>query len=305
MTPDRSPPGRYVIVSPVKNEERYVELTLQSVAGQSIRPERWIIVDDGSVDGTAAMLSNFASRHSWIEVVRRPSGRERRPGAAVIDAFNAGLERIRDVPHEYVVKLDCDVELPRDYFERLLAKFVEFPRLGIASGVYLEAHSTGWQVVPMPPYHAAGASKVLDRACFQEIGGFVCDRGWDTVDEIRAQVRGWQTRHFDDIHFRHLKPEGSGIGSWRTNLMHGEVYYLTGGGSAFLVLKVVHRMVTAEPRILGGLALFWGYARFWLARRSRLVSKEESRRYRRLLNQRIIQRLRIVDKPSTVANQRT
>ena len=102
-------------------------------------------------------------------------------------AFAQGLSAASDLAFDYVVKLDCDLELPDDYFARLLAHFEAEPRLGIASGVYLEENATGhWQPVAMPDYHAAGASKVVRMECFHDIGGFVCERGWDTVDEVRA-----------------------------------------------------------------------------------------------------------------------
>jgi poly-beta-1,6-N-acetyl-D-glucosamine synthase len=281
-------PPRYLIVSPVKDEERYVERTLRSVTLQTVLPVRWIIVDDGSKDGTAEIVRRYVRDHPWIEMVWRDNSGARQPGSAVMHAFYHGLQQAQGVSFDYLVKLDCDLELPHDYFERLLERFEAEPRLGIASGVYLEEGAKGWNAVRMPAYHAAGASKVMRVRCFEEMGGFVRERGWDTVDEVRAQVKGWATRHFTDIQFRHLKPEGSGIGSLRTNLMHGDVYYLTGGGLPFLLLKVAHRMFSGSPLLLGGMAMLWGYLRSCGSRRQRLVSEVEARHYRRLLNQRLL-----------------
>ena len=139
----------------------------------------------------------------------------------------------------------------------------------------------------MPTYHAAGACKVMRLKCFDEIGGFVPERGWDTVDEIRAQTRGWDTRHFADLPFRHLKPEGSGIGTLRTSRMHGEVFYLTGGGLFFLALKVAHRALTGRPPLIAGAALLWGYLRLRLAGRPTLLDAQQTHHYRRLLNSRL------------------
>ena len=284
---ESAPPIRYLIVSPVKDEERHVERTLRSVTCQTVVPVRWIIVDDGSKDATASIVRKYAERHPYIQLVSRTNSGARQPGSAVMHAFYHGLQHAGGVPHDYIVKLDCDLELPADYFESLLSHFERDPRLGIASGVYLEESESGWQAVPMPEYHAAGASKVMRTRCFDEIGGFVRERGWDTVDEVRAQVKGWTTRHIPEIQFRHLKPEGSGIGSVRTNLMHGDVYYLTGGGPLFLALKVAHRMISGSPPLVGGLAMLWGYLRCLVARRQRLVTSDEARHYRRLLNARV------------------
>jgi glycosyltransferase involved in cell wall biosynthesis len=279
---------RYLVVSPVKDEERHVERTLDTVAAQTVRPARWIIVDDGSTDRTPEILRRYAEGRGWIEVATRRNDGARQPGSAVMNAFYHGLERVRPADYDYIVKLDCDVDLPADYFERLFGEFERDSRLGIASGIYLEESAGSWQAISMPAYHAAGASKVMRTRCFEDIGGFVRERGWDTVDEVRAQVRGWRTRHFPEVQFRHLKPEGSGIGSVRTNAMHGDVYFLTGGGPLFLLFKAAHRMIAGSPPVVGGLAMLYGYARSALSGRARLVTPEEAQHYRRLLNRRIL-----------------
>jgi poly-beta-1,6-N-acetyl-D-glucosamine synthase len=201
----------YVIVSPVKDEERHVELTLRSVCAQTVVPTRWVIVNDGSTDGTAEIVATYARQYPFIKVVDHPKGGSRQPGGRVIKAFNYGRDAI-DVPYDFIVKLDCDLSFEPDYFERLLANFRADDRLGIASGTYAELNAFGrWQPVRMPAYHAFGASKVLRRACFDEIDGFVEAKGWDTVDEIRAWSKGWRTGHFIDLPTRHHKPEGSDL----------------------------------------------------------------------------------------------
>jgi glycosyltransferase involved in cell wall biosynthesis len=283
---------KYLVISPVKDEGLYVEHTLRSMIAQTVQPLRWIIVDDGSRDQTPEILDRYQKNHGFIRVVRNSPGQIRQPGSGVIRAFNRGLETAGDLDYDFIVKLDCDLSFDADYFEKLLHAFSEHPRLGIASGVYQEASEDGrWIEVPMPSYHAAGASKVVRRACFEEIGGFVAARGWDTVDEIRAMALGWDSRHFSEFKLRHLKPEGSGIGSIRTNMMHGEIYYLTGGSKLFFALKVVHRAIH-RPFLIGGLALFWGYMRAVTQRRQRLVSAEEARCYRSLLNGRLTSKLK-------------
>lgn len=296
---------RYVVVSPVKDESRFVERTLRSMAAQTHRPERWVIVDDASSDGTLPIVESFAREHAWIRVVRRQQRGAREPGAAVMHAFYAGLALAREVDHDYVVKLDCDVDLPPDYFGRILHAFDARPRLGIASGVYLEEGQAGWTPIRMPEYHAAGACKVIRRRCFDEIGGFVSARGWDTVDEIRARSAGWATTHFPDLEFLHLKPEGSGIGSVRTCVLHGDVHYVTGGGLLFLAFKCAHRMVVGKPPVVGGLAIAYGYLRAALRPCSRLVSQREAREYQRLLNRRLVpRRTRPHAAPTAVATER-
>jgi glycosyltransferase involved in cell wall biosynthesis len=287
MTVRDSDQVRYVIVSPVKDEERYVELTLRSLIEQTVKPVRWVIVDDGSSDNTPRILERYAANHDWIQVVRIERDSKRDLGITEIRAFATGYERVKNLPCDFIVKLDCDLRIPPDYFERVFAGFRDNERLGIASGVFLEDHGGRWLPAHMPVYHAAGASKVVRRRCFEDIGGFVLYRGWDTIDEIKAGMKGWETRHFPDVTFYHLRREGSAMGFRRTNMLHGEIYYLTGGGAVFFLLKVLHRMGSGIPPVLGGLAMLWGYLKCHLGGRSRGVSREEARAYRQLLNRRV------------------
>ena len=115
----------------------------------------------------------------------------------------------------------------------------------------MEKTKDGWHPSPGPLYHAFGASKMVRAKCFEEIGGFIPSRGWDTIDEIRAQMAGWRTCHVRELKLYHLKPEGSGMGFMRTHAMHGEISYLTGGGVLFFILKVWSRMLFAKPICLG------------------------------------------------------
>jgi len=283
-----SRPANYVIISPVKDEALYVEKTIQSVVGQSVRPCRWIIVDDGSRDATPQILTRYSEEHSWITVLTVPRDGERKPGSAEIIAFMAGYRLIEQDHFDFVVKLDCDLEIPPEYFKTLIRRFEANPKLGIASGIYMEEHERVWKPVKLPKYHAAGCSKMVRAECFHEMGGFILRPGWDTVDEIRAQVMGWETCHFEDIALHHLKPEGIGIGFSRTNLMHGQIYYLTGGGTLFFLLKCLHRLVFGRPILLGGVLMFVGFVQVYLKGEPRLVSDREALHYRRLLNERIL-----------------
>jgi poly-beta-1,6-N-acetyl-D-glucosamine synthase len=275
------------MVSPVKDEEKYLETTIQAVAKQTLRPRKWILVDDGSRDGTPEILETYAAHFDWIEVLHLSRKAQRQPGSAVIQAFNAGYQLAGGGDFDFIVKLDCDLDLPADYFERLVRRFHENKMLGIASGVVVEEKRGRWAAVKMPSYHAVGASKMVRAKCFEDFKGFVPARGWDTVDEIRAQLCGWQTGHFRDLQILHLKPEGTGIGFLRTNVMHGEIYYVTGGGGLFFVLKLLHRGATGKPVLIGALAMLWGFLSAWAVGKTKLTNPSEARLYRRMLNRRL------------------
>lgn len=280
--------ARYVIVSPVKDEERYVELTLRSVTGQSLKPVLWVIVDDGSKDGTLAIIRRYLDSNPFIRLVCNPGARTRQTGSAVIRAFNLGYKSIGRTDYDVIVKLDCDLSFGSDYFEKLIERFAGDPKLGIASGTYLDQGHTGeWKQVTMPAYHAAGACKVIRRECFEEIEGFVVAAGWDTVDEIRAMTRGWKTMHFQDLQMKHHKREGSGVGVIKTSIMHGEIYYLTGGSKLFFLLKMIHRIGT-KPYGSAALALLRGYCKSMWEGKKLLVTETEARCYRSLLHGRML-----------------
>jgi poly-beta-1,6-N-acetyl-D-glucosamine synthase len=277
----------YVVVSPAKDEAERIEKTIQSMLRQTVRPARWVIVDDGSSDNTSEIVKSHTQSTDWISLIRVNRDAMRRIGSAEIRAFETGLHSLAGQQFDLAVKLDCDLILEPNYFESLIAHFEADPQLGIASGVYLERKGDAWTEVAMPSYHASGASKMIRAKCLSDIGGFPLLPGWDTADEIKAQTKGWKTRHFADLKFYHLRPEGSAIGGWKTGILHGHIYYVTGGGLFFLLFKSAHRLITGRPIVLGGVAMLWGYLKARLEGSPRLVTDMEAEFYRRLLNSRL------------------
>jgi biofilm PGA synthesis N-glycosyltransferase PgaC len=277
----------YVVVTPVRDEERFVGCTVDSMLGQTHKPLRWVVVNDGSTDRTREIVATKTDGLDWVSIL--DTGSERRDlGSAEVVAFNRGLASIGDVPWEFVVKLDADVAFGPDYFAVLLDRMAREPSWGIVSGVYWEQRDGGaWEPVSMPNYHAAGACKVVRRACFEQIRGFATSKGWDTVDEIRANLRGWRTGHFEDLRFDHLKPEGSAMGTLATHRFHGLIDYRIGASPVVELAKAAKRMLFQRPRILGGLALARGYFSAWLKREPKLVTPEEQRQYRRMVRSRL------------------
>jgi glycosyltransferase involved in cell wall biosynthesis len=276
-------PFKYVVISPVKDEEKYIAQTMESVISQTVQPSEWLIVDDGSTDDTVKIIRRYAQGKDWIKVILNRRDPARNTGVAEMLAFKLGLQHITLEDYDFIVKLDGDLRFERDYFEKILDRLNTDACLGIASGVYLEKKKGQWKVIEMPGYHAAGASKILRKPCFEQIGGFITEAGWDTVDEIRAQYLGWGTTHFKDVLFYHLKNEGSGMGYKKTNLMHGEIYYRVGGSKLFLAFKLLDRIFFSTPFLLAGFYLLVGYLRPMVERKPLLVDVDEARFYRAIL----------------------
>lgn len=278
--------NRYVLISPCRNEAEYMRQTLDSVINQTIRPAKWIIVDDGSTDETPSILSEYKSKHNWIEIVTRKNRGRRSVGPGVIEAFYAGYDAINPDEYEYLCKLDLDLRLPPQYFEILMEKMNADPRIATCSGkTYVE---NGDRLIE--EWHgddtSIGASKFYRVSCFRAIGGFVREVMWDGIDCHRCRMNGWVACSWDEpeLRFIHLRPEGSSQkGVYSGRMRHGYGQYFMGTGLLFMTASAIYRM-KQKPYILGGLAMLWGYVRSALQGKPRYEDhafRQFLRRYQR------------------------
>ena len=272
----------YLLISPCRNEAVYVRETLDSVIAQSLRPAKWVIVDDGSTDDTPRILAEYARRHDWIEIVTRGDRGGRSVGRGVIEAFYAGYRTINPDDYEYLCKLDLDLRLPPRYFEILAARMAANPRIATCSGkCYVEERgrlvSEG-----MGDDTSIGASKFYRVSCFKAIGGFVRELMWDGIDCHRCRMKGWIACSWDDpeLRFVHLRPMGSSQQSvYAGRMRHGAGQYFMGTGLLYMAASAASRL-NHKPYVLGSLAMFWGWLRSALERRRRLEDQEFRRALR-------------------------
>jgi glycosyltransferase involved in cell wall biosynthesis len=250
----------YVVITPVRNEQKNLPLTVRSMVAQSIRPAQWIIVDDGSTDQTPSVIQAAVQGHSWIAAVRRGDRGFRHPGTGVIEAFCEGYRRLRAEEWQFLVKLDGDLSFRPDYFERCLAEFDADSLLGIGGGMVCAQKRTGLveDYAGDPRFHVRGATKIYRRACWEAIGRLLQSPGWDTVDELKANMLGWSTRTFRDIPIVQHKPTGEADGSWRNWVKNGRANYVTGYHPAFMLAKCVRRAFR-RPYLVGAVGLLWGF----------------------------------------------
>lgn len=278
-------PG-YVIISPVRDEESFIRLTLDSVVSQSCKPSQWIIVNDASTDTTAAIVSRYQDKYPWIRLVNLNEKGQRQRGARVIHVFNMGYQLI-SADYDFLVKLDGDLSFGADYFDRLISKFNEDSQLGIASGEPYYPHGKRWKPEKAPLDSTRGQTKVYRKACYEDIGGLPAVLGWDTIDEIRAQMRGWKTRTFPELPLKHHRPMGSAEGFLKGIAKKGEVAYFLGYPWLVIFARSLYRCITDDPPVLAGLSIFWGYFQSWISRKSKfddieLVSFLRSKQLKRL-----------------------
>jgi len=282
----------YVIISPARDEAVYARRTLDSVTRQTVPPALWIIVDDGSTDGTGDIAREYAQRFPYIRVLTRQNRGKRSVGPGVIEAFYAGLDSVQNLESfPYLCKLDLDLDLPLRYFETLIERMEQEPRLGTCSGkAYFPGPANtdkSWDGELIPEHcgdeMSVGMTKFYRRECFQQIGGFVREVMWDGIDCHRCRMMGWIAHSWDEpsLRFIHLRPMGSSQQNLVTGRKrHGFGQYFMGTSLAYMTVSALYR-ATKAPVVVGGAAMWWGYVESMLARKERFGDAEFRRFLRR------------------------
>jgi biofilm PGA synthesis N-glycosyltransferase PgaC len=259
------PSRRYVLISPCRDEAAYMRRTLDSVIAQSLRPARWVIVDDGSTDATPAILAEYAAAHPWIEVARKPDRGARAVGPGVIEAFYFGLERVRMEDYAYLCKLDLDLDLPEGYFAGLIERMEANPRIGTCSGKPYMRQGGRLVSEKCGDEMSVGMTKFYRTECFAQIGGFVREVMWDAIDCHKARQLGWIAVSWDDpeLRFEHLRPMGSSQKSIHVGRRrHGFGQYYMGSDPLYFAATAAFRMAH-PPYVTGGLSMLAGYLGAW------------------------------------------
>jgi biofilm PGA synthesis N-glycosyltransferase PgaC len=260
----------YTVITPARDEAENLARLAGSLLAQTHPPQAWLIVDDGSVDETAAIARSLAEKHSWIRVLASPGGNQvealhhgRRDGRDVV-AFAAGLDAL-DIRPDVAVKVDADVSFEPDYFAVLLAEFASDPALGIASGLCLEEEDSVWMPRHVTAIHVRGASRAYRWACLEDVRPLELRLGWDGIDEIKASVRGWKTMTFPDFSFRHHRALGQRDGALRAFSIQGRTSHYMGYRFFYLALRSLHH----TRRNPAALAMIAGYLQAAVAREPR------------------------------------
>lgn len=287
---------RLLLISPVRNEEAYIERIADAVAAQTRPPDVWIVVDDRSTDGTPEILARLAERIGFLRVVegepptRTGPVKDRLAMAAAPRAFNRGLRSVDWQSFTHIAKLDGDTELPPRYFELLLGEFERDPELGLAGGVCADpdprGRGDGWRVNRIPPeHHVQGTLKCYSLDCFQAVGGVHERLAWDTIDETYARMRGYRTRTFPQLVTLHHRPSATADGTLRGRARHGQCAYIVHFTLPWVTLRSF-KLARARPRVLSGIAFLYGY----LSSAARRVPRVEDPAFRSFVRRELRQR---------------
>jgi glycosyltransferase involved in cell wall biosynthesis len=255
-------PLRYVLITPARDEAKFIELTIKSVVAQTVRPIKWVIVSDGSTDGTDDIVKRYAAENPWIELVRMPERRERHFGGKA-HAFNAGYARVSELEFEAVGNLDGDVSFDEDYFSYLLQRLAEDRMLGLVGTPFTEGSVQAYNYAFVGIEHVSGQVQLFRRQCLEDIGGYepVKGGGVDHIALTTARMKGWKTRTFTDKVFQHHRPMGTAQrGAFMARFKTGIKDYTFGGHPVWEFFRMTYHM-TKRPFVVGGLTLGAGY--FW------------------------------------------
>jgi poly-beta-1,6-N-acetyl-D-glucosamine synthase len=272
----------YVLITPARNEAQFIELTLKSVVSQTACPIKWVIVSDGSTDGTDEIVSKYAAEYPWIELVRMAE-RPERHFAGKVQAFVAGYAKMKGLEYDVIGSLDGDISFDKDYFSFLLQKLVEDPALGLVGTPFKENSNRTYDYRFVSIEHVSGACQVFRRECFEDIGGYVPVKGGciDHIAVITARMKGWKTRTFTEQVSLHHRAMGTAQQSLlRARFKNGGKDYAVGNHPVWELFRTIHQM-TKPPFLLGGLTLLSGYGWAAIRRTERPVSRELVKFYRR------------------------
>ena len=268
------PCSRYVLITAARDEADFIELTLKSVVAQGVKPSRWIIVSDGSTDGTDEIVATYVARYPWIELLRMPERAKRHFGGKA-NAFNAGYKRVADLEFEYIGNLDADISFDEDYFAFLLQRFSENEQLGVAGTPFREGEiAYDYRFVSIE--HVSGACQLFRRACFEDVGGYLPLKagGVDHVAVLTARMKGWQTRTFMEKTSEHHRPQGSALRNlFRSKLHDGKLDHALGGHPFWEIFRSFYQM-TQKPYVIGGVLVWMGYLSAMIRRQEKSVSRE-------------------------------
>jgi len=273
---DKNMNNSYVIITPARNEEAYIEKTFQSVISQTILPKKWVIVSDGSTDRTDEIVKLYESNYDFIQLLHREPDTSR-SFASKVYAIRAGIKQLNGIEYDFIGNLDADVSFEPDYYESVFVKFQENPKLGIAGGELFDncggkyirqLKSTSWSV--------GGPVQMFRRKCYEDIGGYIpiklgCE---DAIAEIMARMHGWEVKSFPDIRVMHHRRTGTEKGNILSARFRGGVMdYSLGYSPLFEVARCFLRIIE-KPYVIGSLFRICGYCWAFLRRDKQILPDE-------------------------------
>ena len=256
----------YALLTACRNESAFIGETIRSMVGQSLQPQVWLILDDGSTDGTPNIIRQLSRGQDWIRLHQLEPRRERSFGAQY-RAIMRGYEMIKNMPFDFIGALDADISFESaDYYKSLIGEFNGNPKLGVAGGAICEKENgvfkerranVAWSV--------AGGVQTFRREVFEMIGGYVPLEygGSDGLAVLMAKMKGWEVRSITGLRVLHHRPSSSADGVLRGAFRRGQMDAAFGYHPLFMVMKCARRLAF-KPPVAGSLLSLAGYCAYKL-----------------------------------------
>jgi glycosyltransferase involved in cell wall biosynthesis len=277
----------YVIITPVFNEEKYLDVYIKSIINQSSKPLEMVMVDDSSTDDSANIIKEYSSNHTWIKYVHHSSLASKQQGSKVVAAFRHGVLSLSNLDYNVISKIDADLELPPNYFKTIMNAFQEDRQLGIVGGQIMEFSDGKWIVIPQSYYEVRGALKSYSAECYRAMGGIKPYLGWDGLDIMTAWHQGWKTKYLK-IGVKHFRPANNDYNITELNYEFGISNYTLGGNLILAIVRAIVKLFT-KPYARNGISFMQGYIHAMMSKTPKIVSKELAKyinrfHWNRLLN---------------------
>lgn len=251
---------KYVLITAAKNEESFIEKTIQSVLNQTIKPDKWVIVSDGSTDRTNNIVEQYSDKNKFIDLIALPPNKERNFGSKV-NALNKALKKLEGIEFDFIGNLDADVTLDKSYYEEVFRIFQSNPKLGVAGGIILDCISDKMYPQNISLNTVAGAIQLFRKQCFEKIGYYTPFKygGEDAYMETMARMMGWEVQTITELKVLHHRPTGTGMGSLsKANFRSGKMFYTLGYSPIFLLVRCFYRIFD-KPVLIGSILNIFGY----------------------------------------------
>lgn len=266
----------YVLITAARNEAKYIELTLQSVVAQTVQPQKWVIVSDGSTDETDDIVKRYIKDNDFIDFIRIDEQERDRNFASKVFAIREGYRRLQDSNYGYIGHLDADISFDKEYYDNILKKFEQKPTLGISGGLIFENYNGKFESRPLNTVRSvAGGIQLFRRECYEQIGGLLPLKvgGEDWYAEVTARMNGWVVESYEDLIVYHHKRSTEARSIIRESYRHGIMDYSLGSHPIFELLKCARR-IKEKPFFIAACIRICSFAWSYTRVKERLVTEE-------------------------------
>lgn len=247
---DKDMTMNYILITPIKNEEKYLDDLVTSVSEQTILPITWVIIDGNSNDSSMKIIKKYAAKYEFIYLKSQESFSDIGGHINFSLSVREGHDYAKHIceknklEYDYIGKIDADIILPNNHFEKLMEIFEKNPEFGIISGKSEACYTSKKSKLDYLPDEVPDSSRMYKKECLEQIGGFVISKySPDTVMLAKSRTRGWKTLWVRDTYFYSMR-ETSGIerNVWKAAKQVGNCRYYLNYNPILVILGILFEL---------------------------------------------------------------